>query len=66
MICDWCIRALRGTEKFRALVHAAFEPTASASDMAIDTDGISVYERHRIVFIISLVTFFLNNFQAVL
>ncbi|CAB3224461.1 unnamed protein product [Arctia plantaginis] len=41
MICDWCVRALRGTEKFRALVHAAFDPTASASDMAIDTDASS-------------------------
>nr|XP_049703833.1 uncharacterized protein LOC110383656 isoform X1 [Helicoverpa armigera]XP_049703834.1 uncharacterized protein LOC110383656 isoform X2 [Helicoverpa armigera]XP_049703835.1 uncharacterized protein LOC110383656 isoform X3 [Helicoverpa armigera]XP_049703836.1 uncharacterized protein LOC110383656 isoform X4 [Helicoverpa armigera] len=25
MICEWCVRALRSTERFRALVHAAFE-----------------------------------------
>uniref|UniRef100_A0A2H1VG56 SFRICE_004684 n=1 Tax=Spodoptera frugiperda TaxID=7108 RepID=A0A2H1VG56_SPOFR len=25
MICEWCVRALRNTERFRALVHAAFD-----------------------------------------
>ncbi|XP_026744173.1 zinc finger protein 569-like [Trichoplusia ni] len=29
MICEWCVRALRSTERFRALVHAAFDQSPS-------------------------------------
>ncbi|KAM3955300.1 uncharacterized protein ACR2FA_010819 [Aphomia sociella] len=31
MICEWCVRQLRNTERFRALVHAAFDQPPSSS-----------------------------------
>ncbi|XP_028158615.1 zinc finger and BTB domain-containing protein 41-like isoform X1 [Ostrinia furnacalis] len=31
MICEWCVRQLRNTERFKALVHAAFDKPPSSS-----------------------------------
>ncbi|XP_075989411.1 uncharacterized protein LOC142985249 isoform X2 [Anticarsia gemmatalis] len=36
MICEWCVRALRCTERFRELIHAAFDQTASTSEIATE------------------------------
>ncbi|CAH0599381.1 unnamed protein product [Chrysodeixis includens] len=37
MICEWCVRALRSTERFRALVHAAFDQSPSDMSSSLTT-----------------------------
>ncbi|CAH0698577.1 unnamed protein product [Spodoptera exigua] len=42
MICEWCVRTLRNTERFRALVHAAFDhPPSDSSSSATTLKSIS-------------------------
>ncbi|XP_052757250.1 uncharacterized protein LOC128202125 [Galleria mellonella] len=40
MICEWCVRQLRSTQRFRALVHAAFEHLSSSSNHSRSKDTI--------------------------
>ncbi|XP_022818806.1 PR domain zinc finger protein 5-like [Spodoptera litura] len=41
MICEWCVRALRNTERFRALVHAAFDHRPSDVSSSTTLKSIS-------------------------